>query len=169
MSHSRAEVAPDGYDPQVLRLPDGRDLAYCLYGPEDGAPVLFCYGTPGTMFLAPDRLVPVHELGIRLLVVDRPGYGASTRLPGRGVAAAAGDLAVLVGHLGWDRFAVWGASGGGPHALACAAGLGDRIVRCACVVSPAPFDADGLDWLDGMSALRCRQHPGARVRLVRAR
>ena len=157
MSQSGAVVALDGYDPRVLRLPDGRDLAYCLYGREDGVRVLFFYGTPGTMFLAPDRLVAVDELGIRLLVVDRPGYGASTRLPGRGVAAAAGDLAVLVGHLGWDRFAVWGASGGGPHALACAAGLGDRIARCACVVSPAPFDAGGLDWLDGMSALNVEE------------
>ena len=163
MSHSRAGVAPDGHDPRVLRLPDGRDLSYCLYGREDGTPVLFFYGTPGTMFLAPDRLVPVDELGIRLLVVDRPGYGASTRLPGRCVAAAADDLAVLVDHLGWDRFAVWGASGGGPHALACAARLGDRIARCASVVSPAPFDADGLDWLEGMSALNVEEFTRARA------
>jgi pimeloyl-ACP methyl ester carboxylesterase len=157
MSHSRAEVARDGYDPRVLHLPDGRDLAYCLYGGEDRTPVLFFYGTPGTMFLAPDRLVPVDELGICLLVVDRPGYGASTRLPGRSVAAVADDLAILVDHLGWDRFAVWGASGGGPHALACAAHLADRIARCASVVSPAPFDADGLDWLNGMSALNVEE------------
>lgn len=163
MSHSRAGVAPDGHDPRVLRLPDGRDLSYCLYGREDGTPVLFFYGTPGTMFLAPDRLVPVDELGTRLLVVDRPGYGASTRLPGRCVAAAAADLAVLVDHLGWDRFAVWGASGGGPHAPACAARLGDRITCCASVVSPAPFDADGLDWLDGMSALNVEEFTRARA------
>jgi pimeloyl-ACP methyl ester carboxylesterase len=157
MSHSRAEVAPDGYDPRALRLPDGRNLAYCLYGREDGTPVLFFYGTPGTMFLAPDRLVPVDQMGIRLLVADRPGYGASTRLAGRSVAAVADDLAVLVDQLGWDRFAVWGASGGGPHALACAARLGERITRCASVVTPAPFDADGLDWLDGMSALNAEE------------
>jgi pimeloyl-ACP methyl ester carboxylesterase len=108
MSHSRAEVAPDGSGPRVLRLPDGRDLAYCLYGRADGTPVLFFYGTPGTMFLPPDRLIPVEELGIYLLVVDRPGYGASTRRPGRRVVAAAEDLAVLTGHLDWDHFAVWG-------------------------------------------------------------
>ncbi len=130
MSQSRAGIPLDGYDPQALRLPDGRDLAYCRYGREDGTPVLFFYGTPGTMFLAPGRLVPVDELGIGLLVADRPGYGSSTRLPGRSVAAVADDLAVLVDHLGWYRFAVWGASGGGPHALACAR-LGDRITRCA--------------------------------------
>jgi pimeloyl-ACP methyl ester carboxylesterase len=157
MSYSQADIALHGYDPHVLRLPDGRNLGYCLYGPEDGAPVVFFYGTPGTMFLAPDRLVPVDQLGIRLLVVDRPGYGASIRLPGRSVAAAAGDLTVLAGHLSWSRFAVWGASGGGPHALACAARLSDRVTRCASVVSPAPFDADGLNWLDGMSALNVEE------------
>jgi len=157
MSYSQADIALHGYDPLVVRLPDGRNLGYCLYDPEDGTPVVFFYGTPGTMFLAPDRLVPVDQLGIRLLVADRPGYGASTRLPGRSVAAVAEDLAVLADHLGWGRFAVWGASGGGPHALACAARLNDRVTRCAGVVSPAPFDADGLDWLAGMSALNVEE------------
>jgi pimeloyl-ACP methyl ester carboxylesterase len=115
------------------------------------------------MFLAPDRLLPVEELGIRLLVVDRPGYGPSTRLPGRSVAAVADDVALVADHLGWDRVAVWGASGGGPHALACAARLGGRITRCASVVSPAPFDADGLRWLDGMSALNVEEFTRAAV------
>ncbi len=112
---------------------------------------MFYYGMPGTMFLAPDRLRPLDDLGVRVLVADRPGYGASTRRPGRSVAQAADDMAVLLDRLGWDRFAVWGVSGGGPHALACAARIGDRVTRCASVVSPAPFDAEGLDWLAGMS------------------
>ena len=158
-----SQAARRGYDPRALGLPDGRNLGYCLYGREDGIPVVFFYGTPGTMFLAPDRLDPVADLGIRLLVVDRPGYGASTRQPGRSVAAVAGDLAVLAGHLGWGRFAVWGASGGGPHALACAALLSGQVTRCASVVSPAPFDADGLDWLDGMSALNVEEFTLARA------
>lgn len=145
------------YQPHTIRVPGERDLGYCLYGPADGVPVLYCYGTPGTMFLAPERLVPVDELGIRLLVADRPGYGASTRLPGRSVAAVVGDLAFLADHLGWHRFAVWGASGGGPHALACAALIGDRITRCAGAVCPAPFDAGGLDWLAGMPALNVEE------------
>jgi pimeloyl-ACP methyl ester carboxylesterase len=161
LSHAQgaemAEALLSGYRPQTIRLPGGRHLGYCLYGPGDGVPVVFYYGTPGTMFLAPDRLVPVDELGIRLLVADRPGYGASTRLPGRAIASVADDLAVLADRLGWDRFAVWGGSGGGPHALACAALLGDRVTRCASVVGPAPFDADGLDWLAGMSALNVEE------------
>jgi pimeloyl-ACP methyl ester carboxylesterase len=134
-----------------LRLPDGRILTYCLYGPEDGKPVVFLFGTPGTCFLAPDRISAVESVGVRLLVPDRPGYGGSTRLAGRSVADVAGDVTALVDRLGWMRFAVWGGSGGAPHALACAAQLGERVARCASVVGPAPFDADGLDWYRGMS------------------
>ena len=155
-------MEPDIYHPQALRLPDGRNLSYCRYGPADGTPVVFFYGTPGTMYLTPDRLGLIDELGVRLLVPDRPGYGASARQPGRDVAAVTGDLTALADHLGWDRFAVWGGSGGGPHALACAAGLGDRIVRCAAAVCPAPFDADGLDWFAGMSALNVEEFTRAR-------
>ena len=132
-------------------MPDGRILTYSLYGPEDGEPVLFQFGTPGTRFLAPDRISAVGSVGVRLLVPDRPGYGGSTRLPGRSVAAAAVGMTVLVDRLGWERFAVWGGSGGAPHALGCAAQLGDRVTRCASVVGLAPFDAEGLDWYDGMS------------------
>ena len=163
MSSSQASTTPHDYNAQQLRLRDGRTLAYCLYGPEDGTPVLFQYGMPGTMFLAPDRVHAVDDLGIRLLVADRPGYGESTRLPSRSVARVAEDLAVLVDRLGWERFAVWGASGGGPHALASAALIGSRVARCASVVSPAPFDADGLDWLAGMSPGNVEEFTRARA------
>jgi len=163
MSRSRAGAMAQEYNARQLPLADGRTLSYCLYGPEDGTPVVFHYGMPGTMFLAPDRLSPLADLGVRLLVADRPGYGASTRLPGRSVAQAADDVVVLLDRLGWDRFAVWGASGGGPHALACAARAGDRVTRCASVVSPAPFDADGLDWLAGMSPGNVEEFTRARA------
>lgn len=143
-------VPAGGPATRELALPDGRVIFYCVYGPENGQRVVFEFGTPSTRFLAPYWVSPVNELGIRLLVADRPGYGGSTRLAGRSVAARADDLAAVTGHLGWERFAVWGASGGAPHALACAARLGDRVTRCASVVSPAPFDAEGLDWYNGM-------------------
>jgi len=71
----------------------------------------------------------------RLLVPDRPLYSGCTRQRGRTVANAAADVAALADTQGWDRFAVAGGSGGGPHALACAALLRDRVTRCA--VSPA--------------------------------
>src|ERR1700759_763549 len=156
-------MVPDIYSPQAIRRPDGRDLSYCLFGPADGVPVVFFYGTPGTMYLTPDRLPLLDELGVRLLVMDRPGYGASTRQPGRAVATVTDDLAGLTEHLGWDRFAVWGGSGGAPHALACGARLSDRVTRCARVVGPAPFGADGLDWLAGMSALNVEEFTQARA------
>src|SRR6266536_3182535 len=130
-------------------LPDGRVVTYCLYGPADGGRVVFEYGTPGTRFLAPDRIRPVDELGIRLL--------------GRTVAARAGDIAAVAGHLGWEQFAVWGGSGGAPHALACAARLGSRVTRCASVVGPAPFDAEGLDWYAGMSPGNVEEFTRARA------
>jgi pimeloyl-ACP methyl ester carboxylesterase len=84
-------------------------------------------------------------------VLDRPGYGTSTRWPARRIADVVTDVARLADRQGWDRFAVWGGSGGAPHALACAALLPDRVERCASVVGPAPYDAEGLDWFEGMS------------------
>ena len=65
------------------------------------------------------------------------------------MADAANDVVAIANSLGLDRFAVWGISGGGPHALACAALLPDRVVAAASLASPAPYPASGLDWLSG--------------------
>ena len=134
-----------------LSLGDDRTLTYCLYGPDEGAPVLFHYGTPGVRLLAPQAVHAAVRRGVRLLVLDRPGYGGSSRQRDRRVADVVACIARLADTLGWDRFATWGGSGGAPHALACAALLSDRVRRCASVVGPAPFDAEGLDWFAGMS------------------
>jgi pimeloyl-ACP methyl ester carboxylesterase len=130
---------------------DGRDVGFRLYGPRTGSPVVMHNGTPGSSMLAPRHVATVERAGVRLLVIDRPGYGASTRQPGRLVIDVVTNVSRIVDDLGWDRFAVWGGSGGAPHALACAAALPQRVTRCACVVGPAPFDAAGLDWFAGMS------------------
>jgi pimeloyl-ACP methyl ester carboxylesterase len=95
------------------------------------------------------RAIERHE--VQLLVLDRPGYGDSTRWPERTISDIVTDVAALADLHGWGRFAVWGGSGGGPHALACAALLPDHIERCASVVGPAPYEAEGLDWFEGMS------------------
>src|SRR5487761_667149 len=131
---------------------DGRRAAFSCYGPASGRRVLFHYGSPGTRHLGPRMAEVVERQGVQLLVQDRPGYGASTRWPCRRIADVVEDVAVLVDMHGWERFAVWGGSGGGPHALACASFLADRVERCASVVGPAPYGADDLDWLEGMSA-----------------
>jgi len=88
--------------------------------------------------------------GIRLIGCDRPGYGGSTPHPNRTVASVADDVAAIAKALDIDRLSVWGISGGGPHALACAALLPDLVVAAAALASPAPYAADGLDWLAGM-------------------
>jgi pimeloyl-ACP methyl ester carboxylesterase len=84
-------------------------------------------------------------------------------MPGRRVADAAGDVRAVADQLGVDRFCVVGRSGGGPHALACAALLPDRVMRAAVLVGLAPADAVGLDWYDGMSADNARNHANAEV------
>jgi pimeloyl-ACP methyl ester carboxylesterase len=72
-------------------------------------------------------------------------------MPGRAIADCAADVLAIIDALSIERIAVWGISGGGPHALACAALLPDRVVAAACLASPAPFDAAGLDWFAGQA------------------
>lgn len=134
-----------------VRTPDGRVLRYCMYGPKDGARVVFHNGTPATRWQAAKSVERYERAGLRVLMYDRPGYGGSTRLPGRRVVDAVEDVRLLADAEGWDRFATFGVSGGGPHTLACAARMPDRVTRCAVMVSIAPYDADGLDWFAGMS------------------
>ena len=90
------------------------------------------------------------ENHIRLITFDRPGYGGSDRWISRRVIDAAADVAEIADFLGIDMFAVMGASGGGPYALACAAGLAGRVLAAAAVQSLAPFDALGLDFAAGL-------------------
>jgi pimeloyl-ACP methyl ester carboxylesterase len=116
-----------------LVLRDGRTLAWKEYGPADGRPVLNFQGTPGSRYSRHAHEDVYRRLGVRLLVFDRPGYGASTRLPERGIAVVADDAAQLLDHLGLDAVHTTGGSGGGPHVLAFAANHPERI-ECATVV-----------------------------------
>jgi pimeloyl-ACP methyl ester carboxylesterase len=135
----------------TIGLPDGRRLAYADRGPEDGAPVVFHHGTPGSRLgHHPDPGVYEHA-GARIVTYDRAGYGGSERLEGRDVAAVVGDVSALADELGFERFAVMGVSGGGPHALACGALLAERVTRAAVMVTPAPYDDADFDFLEGMT------------------
>jgi pimeloyl-ACP methyl ester carboxylesterase len=133
------------------RVPvNGRTLAVLESGDESGRAVVAIHGTPGSGLPWRGLVEDAEARGIRLLAYDRPGYGGSDRHPGRTVADAAGDVAAIADALGIDRFAVEGGSGGGPHTLACAALLPDRVVAAASLAGVAPYPAEGLDWLDGM-------------------
>lgn len=138
-------VSADGDD-------DGgeRDIAVQTLGDPSGTPIFLLHGTPGSRHGPVPRASVLYRLGIRLICYDRPGYGRSGRYPGRRVVDAAWDVLEIAQHLGLDEFAVVGRSGGGPHALACAAQLPQ--VRCAAVlVGLAPSEADRLNWYQGMS------------------
>ena len=110
----------------------------------------------------PHAIDATHR-GIRLVAYDRPGYGGSTSAPGRSVADAASDVAAIADALEADRLALWGVSGGGPHALACAALLPERIVAVASLASVAPFEAAGLDWLAGMGETNVHEFGAAQA------
>ncbi|HZO67386.1 MAG TPA: alpha/beta hydrolase [Kribbellaceae bacterium] len=131
---------------------DGRTLAVEQWGSPEGTPILYLHGTPMSRLARypDDRLFT--DLGVRLLTYDRPGYGHSTAQPGRRVAAAAADVVAIADEFGLDNLPLIGVSGGGPHALAAAALYPDRISRVGVLASPAPRDADGLDWAEGMMA-----------------
>jgi pimeloyl-ACP methyl ester carboxylesterase len=113
--------------------------------------VFWHHGTPNIGEPPRPLLEASAERGIRWVSHDRPAYGGSTGQPGRRVASVAADVASIADALGIENFAVMGHSGGGPHALACAALLPDRVLGVVCGSGLAPFDADGLDWFAGMA------------------
>src|SRR3954469_12494262 len=129
---------------------DGRTLTVREGGDPAGLPVLSISGTPGSSTIYPPHVGDAEKRGIRLFSYDRPGYGGSTRLENRTVADCAADISTVCDALDIDRFCVWGVSGGGPHALAAAALLPDRVIAVASLASVAPYDAEGLDYLEGM-------------------
>lgn len=151
----------------VVKTGDGRRLSVEVTGDLDGSPVFLLHGTPGSRVGPRPRSQLLHRLGIRLISFDRPGYGGSDRLPGRRVADAALDVAAIADFYGHDQFAIVGRSGGGPHALACAAFLPDRVSRAAVLVSLAPREADGLDWFGGMADSNVDAYAGPNGRLDR--
>ena len=135
-----------------VRLTDGRLVRVHDTGPQDATDsitVLWHHGSPQTGELLEPLLQAASTRRVRLLSYGRPSYGGSSPWPGRTVASAAGDVAQIVEALGVDRFAVMGASGGGPHVLACAALLPRQVIGAVCLAGIAPFTHD-FDWYAGM-------------------
>lgn len=112
----------------TIDVGDGRTVGFATFGRPDGTPVLWCHGGPGS------RLDPVHRdaeaasAGLLLIGIDRPGYGASTPLPGRTIADWIPDATAVADALGVDRFVAVGESTGGAYALALAALVPDRLL-----------------------------------------
>jgi pimeloyl-ACP methyl ester carboxylesterase len=133
-----------------IHTPDGRRLHVYAAGDPDGELVLVHHGTPCSGLIWDRWAADATRRRIHLVSYDRPGYDRSGRRSGRSVADAAADAATIADAFGADRFRTWGVSGGGPHALACAALLPDRIIAAATLASVAPYEATGLDWYAGM-------------------
>jgi len=135
-----------------LQLGDGRTLHAYDTSADDAAgrlAVFWHHGSPNIGAPPEPLFSDAERLGIRWVSYDRPGYGGSSPHPNRDVASAAGDASAVADALGIDRFAVMGHSGGGSHALACAALLQERVLGVVVVAGMAPFGAEGLDWFDG--------------------
>jgi pimeloyl-ACP methyl ester carboxylesterase len=142
---------------RTVTTPDGRALTVREGGDVGGVPVLSISGTPGSSTLFEAHRRDAEERGIRLFSYDRPGYGGSTRHAGRRAADCAADIEAVCDELGFERICVWGISGGGPHALAAAALLPERVAAAASLASVAPYGAEGLDWLAGMGELNVEE------------
>jgi pimeloyl-ACP methyl ester carboxylesterase len=129
---------------------DGRRLVARTSGRERASALIFLTGTPSGGLVYRPLAAAAAERGLRFVVCQRAGYGGSTRAPGRSVADCARDVAAVADALGIERAHVVGWSGGGPHALACAAHLPGLVASVATIAGVAPVDAEGLDWFAGM-------------------
>jgi len=145
-------MAAPPVETRTVHAADGRALMLELGGDPAGLPILAFNGTPNTRHLFGAWLEDATAQGIRLICYDRPGYGGSTPQPGRTVADCADDVRAIAAALDVDRFGVWGISGGGPHALACAALLPDLVAAAAAVCSIAPYGVPDLDYFSGMGS-----------------
>jgi pimeloyl-ACP methyl ester carboxylesterase len=129
---------------------DGRTLHVWVEGPDDGDVVIDHHGTPSSGLPFPPSVNAAAERGLRHVSYSRPGYGASTRDEGRSVSSCAADVGAIADVLGVDRFYTIGGSGGGPHTLACAALLPERVIAVASIAGVVPWGAEGIDFLEGM-------------------
>ncbi len=137
----------------TLIMPDGRTVGFATYGPDSGTPVVWCHGGPGSR-LEPAGLAPfLDELGLRVIGIDRPGYGLSSLRPGRSIADFVPDGLAVVDRLGVERFLAVGVSTGGAYALALAAMAPDRVR--AVVACSAMSDMRHQPSRDTMSKATC--------------
>src|SRR3989440_1904143 len=136
----------------TVGLADGRSLEIISDGRVDGLALVFQSGTPCAAVLFASLVAAAAKRGLRTVAYSRPGYGNSTPKPGRSVADCAADIEAVLDALNAHTFVTVGWSGGGPHALACAALLPGRCIAAASVGSVAPFGIEGLDWFAGMAS-----------------
>ncbi len=156
--HDPGTTSIPGHLEHRIPTSDGRTLAVAEWGDPSGWPLIALHGGPGSRVSYNAEEPGIFaRVGTRRITFDRAGWGDSTRHPGRSVADDAADVATIADALGIERFSLTGRSYGGPHSLAAAALLPDRVLRCLTVVSVAPFDGQGLDFFGGMNEGNVRE------------
>ena len=132
----------------IVRLDDGRELAFRELGDPTGTPVFAFHGTPGSQRMFVPLDADARRLGVRLIAPDRPGYGNSDYVPDWRLLDWPRDVVAIADFLGVAKFGVFGVSGGGPHAAVCAHQLEERLLGAAIVCGIAetltPEDARGM-------------------------
>jgi pimeloyl-ACP methyl ester carboxylesterase len=123
---------------RVMRLADGTRIGYAEFGHMQGRPVLAIHGTPGSRYMFALTDQPARERGLRIIAPERPGYGLSDYRRKDALMHTAEDVAALTDALGLERFALIGVSGGGPHAIATAASMPDRVALLALISPVGP-------------------------------
>jgi pimeloyl-ACP methyl ester carboxylesterase len=144
---ARRDVSDPGAGEQlsthVIRLHDGRRLAYTDLGDPDGVPIVHQHGIPGSRLEHAAEPDFYRFLGIRVITPDRPGYGLSDPHPDRRLLDWPSDVADLADSLGIRRFGITGLSGGGIYALACAAAIPHRLTDVVVAGCPGPMQREG--------------------------
>lgn len=153
---SGGSIAKEG----TVALPDGRSLGWSEFGAADGIPVFYFHGWPSSRLEGAFLDEPARQQGIRILALDRPGFGLSSHQEDRRIVDWPFDVARVADALGIDEFRIVGMSGGAPYAAACGASLPDRVRGVALVSGLGPLNAP--ECLDGMD-------PGIRLFFVLAK
>ncbi len=138
-------VAPSGDMPSthVIRLTDGRRLAYAEWGDPEGIPIVHQHGMPGSRLDHEADLEFYRALGVRVITPDRPGYGLSDPHPLGRLADWPADVVELANELELGRFGITALSGGGIYALACAVAIPERLTEVVVTGCPAPMNRAG--------------------------
>jgi pimeloyl-ACP methyl ester carboxylesterase len=126
----------------TIMLPDGRKLGYAAYGDPSGKPLVFFPGTPSSRLIRPPE-EPAKKYGVRIISVERPGFGLSDFQPGRRILDWPEDVLAFSESLGLDCFAVAGISGGGPYAAACAYKIPHKLTGVVIISGVGPVDVLG--------------------------
>ena len=122
---------------RTIRLRDGRQMAYAEWGDVGGNLAVLLHGQPGSRLFCPDEAA-THAAGVRLLTIDRPGYGRSDPIPGRALLDWPSDYIELADQLDLPACPVIGWSGGGKYALALGLRATDRVTAIGLAASPGP-------------------------------